>query len=216
MPSLYVLGLDISTAVTGASVVELTDEGTCFLIDYIDIDPRGEVKGEGFAACLRRLAFTRHALGAWLHALPCALDAVAFEDTRAAAFHARKMRGRITGDALTMALGAYLTLPALAGFDPLPITRASACAAVGCMSEYLAPAGKTDAERDAKRERLKKAVCKAASLRVQSALIWPENEGSADAAAVAVAAGEALRKAKVREASERRQPRLTGPRGGKL
>lgn len=203
--ALSVLALDPSTEVTGIALVQFSPEGKPHRQQWKAIDARGAARGSDLTARIARIRHTRRALAACLSAWPWAIDMVAYEtDTE---------RGHGSSEALKMAAGAYLSLGSLAGIPVVPITRQAACIASGTLFVYRQSAGKTSAEREAKRKRLKAAVLAWANESCFNAGLSqdPEGEAIADALAVAQAACD-------RERVRRAKPRpLFGPgsRGGK-
>lgn len=210
VPAMSILALDPSTEVTGIALVQFSPEGKPRRCQWKAIDARGAARGTTLAARIARIRHTRKALAVCLSAWPWPIDLVAYErDTG---------RGHGSSEALKMAAGAYISLSHLAGLPILPITRQAACVASGTLFVYRQPAGPTRAEREAKRQRLKRAVIAWANESSYNAGLTEgeESEAIADALAVAQAAWMQEQARAEKAQRQRLQLRLTGPRGGKL
>ena len=203
--ALTILALDPSTEVTGIAIVQFDISGKPCRHWAMAINASAQVRGTTLTARLERIRCTRQQIAAYLSTWPGGIDMVAYEtDTE---------RGHGSSEALKMAAGAYLSLSALAGLPVVPITRQAACVASGSLFVYRQPAGKTHAEREAKRRRLKAAVVAWANESSFDAGLShdPEGEAIADALAVARACCDK------EMARQRRARPLFGPgsRGGK-
>ena len=152
--ALTVLALDPSTDVTGAVAVAFSEgcPPRLILADAFDATRAGELgvhaRRAGIEGSICRIRWTRQRLSQFVRAVP-AFDTLAFEGHTG--------RGLSSGP-LDMALGAYLSLSAFGGVVPKLITRLSACVATGTWDVYSQPAGKTNAEKEAKKARLKGAI----------------------------------------------------------
>ena len=183
---LRVFALDPSTDVTGAVVVSFGSDGSALAEAWIAIDAKMAFgKKADLTARLRRIRWTKNLLASFVARSPVSLDSVAYEtDTE---------RGHASTEALKMAAGAYLCLSALDGLPVVPITRQEACKAAGCLSVYAQAAGRTAAEKAAKKARLKASVVEWAARTFPGAGLVagdPRSEAIADALAVACAAGK--------------------------
>lgn len=175
------LALDPSTDITGAAVFDLEGE-TPRLIAYTSFDafeltgqPKSRHKLEDR---LTRIAETRQALAAWLTQQGIQPEQVAYET--------QSGRGHASSEALVMAVGAYLTLTCLRGLPLTEVNRSAGCAAVGASKVYAERAGTTNAEKEAKRARLKQAVICGVNARLGLDL-QPDQDAEADAIAVGLA-----------------------------
>ena len=174
------LALDPSTDVTGVALFDLETTPPC-LVAYTAFNAfelTGQPKSRtGLIDRLERIAVTRMALSRWLSDKP-AITHVAYET--------QSGRGHASSEALVMAVGNYLTISRLVRVPPIEVNRSAGCAAVGASKVYAQPAGKTNAERDEKRRRLKQAVICGVNTRLGLEL-REDQDAEADAIAVGLA-----------------------------
>lgn len=182
MPEI-ILALDPSTDFTGAALLSVDEAGTAVVVAFTSFDafdlagqPRSRA---GLKDRIARMAATRQALSTWLGQQDTAPSVVAYET--------QSGRGHASSEALVMAVGSYLTLSRLVGLPLIEVNRAGGCAAVGASKVYAAPAGATNAERLAKRARLKQAVICGVNARLGLELL-ADQDAEADALCVGLAA----------------------------
>ena len=148
--ALTILAIDPSTEITGAAIVSFTMDGHHCLTQWAEFNACHIGRVTDLASRLKRIAWTRRQLLLFVDSWCGSIDLVAYEtDTE---------RGHAASEALKMATGAYLTIYPLGGLPVVGITRQAACKASGTLSVYGQSAGKTSAEKDAKKRRLKLAV----------------------------------------------------------
>lgn len=217
--ALTILAIDPSTEITGVAIVRYTVVKSPSAWSSAEGGP-GLTQWAAFNAChigrvtdltsrLKRISWTRQRLLSFVGDWCGAIDLVAYEtDTE---------RGHAASEALKMATGAFLTIYPLVGIPVVAITRQAACKASGTLSVYRQSAGKTSAEKKAKKRRMKLAVIEWANRPdTFDAGLREDQDAIADALAVAQAAWDRERTMQEQQEVEARQPRLTGPRGGKL
>jgi hypothetical protein len=183
----YLLALDPSTDFTGAAFLEVSEDGSVRLLAVTSFDafelacqPRSRTALKDRVGRMRE---TRVALSFWIGGLDNTPTALAYET--------QSGRGHASSEALVMAVGAYITLSRLDGLEPIEINRAAGCAAVGASGVYAQAAGKTSAERDAKRARLKAAVIAGVN-RIMGLSLQADQDAEADAIAVGLAAAKKM------------------------
>lgn len=170
MKKFIVLGLDPSTDVTGAAFVEFPQGGRPKVMAATAFGATSHLSSS-LPARLDRIACTRDALAEWV----IKPNGILVPDY-ALAYEQHTNSGIKTSDALSMAFGAYLTIPRLLGRDLYPITAADARRVYS--RTYIK-------SRDDK----KKAAIKWAELYFGIVLgTSPEGEAIADALAVCAAA----------------------------
>jgi hypothetical protein len=195
--------LDPSTDWTGAVLLEYREDGAATLLEMTAISGLSPRTNEpAFASShtdLRALVNKMDRTSYWLTGQlriwqedGRSWDTVAFEDVMMFKGGTAKVSQALIG-----ATFRYLTNPHFRGASLMPILRIQACDATGTRSVYMEPAGKTDAEKKAKKARLKSAVqaavCQRFSLSFPSGAYLPEEvEAICDAAAVGLAAGKKL------------------------
>lgn len=198
-----IVALDPSTDWTGAVLLEYREDGAARLLEMTAIsglsprvnEPAFATSHTNLRALVNKMDRTSYWLTGQLRTWQDdgrAWEVVAFEDVRM--FNGGTA---LTSQALIGATFRYLTNPHFRGASLLPILRVQACDATGTRSVYMEPAGKTDAEKKAKKARLKSAVqaaiCKRFGLSFPSGAYLPEEvEAICDAAAVGLAAGKKL------------------------
>jgi hypothetical protein len=203
LTSWNIVALDPSTDWTGAVLLEYREDGACRLLEMTAIsglsprtnEPAFAPSHNDLRALVNKMDRTSYWLTGQLRQWQedgRVWDTVAYEDVMMFKGGTAK-----TSQALIGATFRYLTNPHFRGAILLPILRVQACDATGTRSVYMEPAGKTDAEKKAKKARLKAAV--QASVCERFGLVFPagaylpeEVEAICDAAAVGLAAGKKL------------------------
>jgi hypothetical protein len=193
------LALDPSTDITGAVLFDL--EGDCpKLLAYTSFNAfelTGQPKSRHLMIDrLERIAETRLALSRWLGEQDAQPTHVAYE--------AQSGRGHASSEALVMAVGNYLTISRLVRVPPTEVNRSAGCAAVGASKVYAQPAGKTNAEKDEKRRRLKQAVIFGVNVKLGLSL-REDQDAEADAICVGLAGAAKIALAEKMKAAKKAQ-----------
>lgn len=223
-----IIALDPSTDWTGAVLLHVPFEGTPSVLQFTAISGDWSLEGEDISEPRRkatpeqrlrsvvdridRTAFhLRGTVNQWKQDLDGAIDLVAFEDNR---YMPGVPGGSKTTEAMVAAIYHYLAIPQFRGAAFLPITRMSACSAAGpgAIKIFREPAGKSEADKREKRERLKEEV--KISVMQKLGVFLPftygreHAEAVCDAAAVGLAAGAKLIEAEKLARAEAAQPKM--------
>lgn len=214
--ALVLLAIDPSTDITGAALLSYEPAtGQFAVLAAAGFDATAAIgTGADYPTRLRRIAWTRSQLRSWLADSPwtdggALIAQIAFE---APPPPSRLISGHRTAQAMAQAVGALLTLPMLVASSPaiIEVYRQSACKEAGAGRAYTAPAGTTQAQKDAKRAALKAAVIDGVNARCRMSL-RPDQDAEADAIAVGMAACAKLWEAEIARRAKAAQKKMRLP-----
>lgn len=180
-PFITILGIDQSTDQTGVVLARCGE--TIHILRHATLT--SSAKGNDLQARIARLRDHRRQLADFVvsvsrSACPDTIDLIAYEQPFVGP------AAKANWDALPMALGAFLTLSTLSGIPIVAVSRQAACKEAGCSMLYQRRVT-TAREREDKRQELKAAVIGWANS-LFALHLADDEDGIADAAAVAVAA----------------------------